>query len=161
MLKGHTNNRAGAVTLTSADATQTPDIRFRYLDEGSPGGAADLQGVIDGIRLARDIAAQLGAPPVAREVLPGQEFQTDAQLAQYVRDVAWGHHACGTARIGRLDDPDAVLDGDFRVRGTEHLRVVDASVFPDIPGFFIASAVYLISEKASDAVLRDHPSSGP
>ncbi|WP_289233093.1 GMC oxidoreductase [Barrientosiimonas endolithica] len=73
-----------------------------------------------------------------------------------MRDHAWGHHACGTAKIGRDDDPGAVLDGDFRVRGVEGLRVVDASVFPDIPGFFIASAVYLVSEKASDVLLAEH-----
>lgn len=47
----------------------------------------------------------------------------------------------------------AVLDGDFRVRGIKGLRVVDASVFPRIPGFFIASAVYMISEHASDVII--------
>ncbi|BDZ59358.1 GMC oxidoreductase [Barrientosiimonas endolithica] len=51
---------------------------------------------------------------------------------------------------------EADLDGDFRVRGIRGLRVVDASVFSDIPGFFIASAVYLVSEKASDALLAEH-----
>jgi choline dehydrogenase len=50
----------------------------------------------------------------------------------------------------------AVLDGAFRVRGVEGLRVVDASVFPRIPGFFLASAVYVISEKASDVLIREH-----
>ena len=69
---------------------------------------------------------------------------------------AWGHHACGTAKIGRADDPTAVVDGSFRVHGLQGLRVVDASVFPDIPGFFIAAAVYLVSEKAADVVLAEH-----
>ena len=49
----------------------------------------------------------------------------------------------------------AVLDSRFRVRGTERLRVVDASVFPRIPGYFIVSAVYMISEKASDVIRED------
>lgn len=49
----------------------------------------------------------------------------------------------------------AVLDGDFRVRGTRGLRVVDASVFPRIPGLFIVSAVFMIAEKASDVILAD------
>jgi choline dehydrogenase len=49
----------------------------------------------------------------------------------------------------------AVLDGRFRVRGVRGLRVVDASVFPKIPGFFILSAVYMAAEKASDAILAD------
>jgi choline dehydrogenase len=49
----------------------------------------------------------------------------------------------------------AVLDSRFRVRGVQHLRVVDASVFPRIPGFFIVSAVYMVSEKASDVIRQD------
>ncbi|WP_158607473.1 GMC family oxidoreductase [Flexivirga caeni] len=72
------------------------------------------------------------------------------------RKQAWGHHACGTAKIGRDDDSNAVLDGNFRVRGVTGLRVVDASIFPDIPGFFIASAVYMVSEKASDVLLAEY-----
>ncbi|MFI9394449.1 GMC oxidoreductase [Streptomyces bauhiniae] len=63
----------------------------------------------------------------------------------------------GTARIGTQDDQLAVLDGDFRVRGVEGLRVVDASVFPDIPGLFIASAVSLVSEKASGTLPAEYP----
>jgi choline dehydrogenase len=50
----------------------------------------------------------------------------------------------------------AVLDKDFRVRGVQGLRVVDASVFPRIPGLFIASAVYMVSERASDVIIADH-----
>ena len=72
-----------------------------------------------------------------------------------MKDNAWGHHACGTCKIGSEDDPMAVLDSDFRVRGTKGLRVVDASVFPKIPGLFILSAVYMIAEKASDAIKND------
>jgi choline dehydrogenase len=72
-----------------------------------------------------------------------------------VRDNAWGHHASCTCKIGRPDDPTAVLDSSFRVLGTKNLRVVDASVFPRIPGFFIVTPVYMISEKASDVILAD------
>ena len=74
---------------------------------------------------------------------------------QYVRDNAWGHHACGTCAIGPSDDPNAVIDSQFRVRGVAGLRVVDASVFPRIPGYFIVTAVYMISEKAADVILAD------
>lgn len=91
-----------------------------------------------------------------RELIPGDALRTREQLRDFVEREAWGHHACGTAKIGAADDPLAVLDGDFRVRGVEGLRVVDASVFPDIPGFFIASAVYMVSEKASDAVIAEY-----
>jgi choline dehydrogenase len=72
-----------------------------------------------------------------------------------VKDNAWGHHACGTCRIGAEGDSDAVLDSSFRVRGVKALRVVDASIFPKIPGFFILSAIYMAAEKASDAILAD------
>ena len=72
-----------------------------------------------------------------------------------MRTHAWGHHASCTCKIGRDDDPMAVLDGSFRVRGAQNLRVVDASVFPRIPGYFIVTPTYMISEKASDAVLAD------
>jgi choline dehydrogenase len=89
------------------------------------------------------------------EVIPGPDVQTRADVAQFVKDHAWGHHACGTCRIGGAYDGMAVLDSRFRVRGTRGLRVVDASVFPKIPGFFIVSAIYMIAEKASDVILED------
>jgi choline dehydrogenase len=57
--------------------------------------------------------------------------------------------------MGRPDDPLAVVDSRFRVIGTKNLRVVDASVFPRIPGFFIVTPIYMISEKATDAILTD------
>jgi len=73
--------------------------------------------------------------------------QSDDDLRQFVRDNAWGHHASCTCPIG------PVLSSDLKVLGAEGLRVVDASVFPRIPGFFIVSAIYMIGEKAADAIL--------
>jgi choline dehydrogenase-like flavoprotein len=73
-------------------------------------------------------------------------------LRQFVREHAWGHHASCTCPIGPRN-AGGVLTSDFRVHGTTGLRVVDASVFPRIPGFFIACAVYMIGEKAADAIL--------
>ena len=69
-----------------------------------------------------------------------------------MRDNAWGHHASCSCAIGRREQ-GGVLDSNFRVHGVDGLRVVDASVFPRIPGFFIASAVYMIGEKAADVIL--------
>jgi len=92
---------------------------------------------------------------IAEELAPGAAVASDAQVADYVRDTAWGHHASGSCAIGANGDGAAVLDSAFRVRGTKALRVVDASVFPRIPGFFIASAVYIAAEKAADAILDD------
>ena len=91
---------------------------------------------------------------VGPETVPGAAQQTDEELADFVRTHAWGHHACGTCAIGSIDE-GGVLSSDFRVHGTRGLRVVDASVFPRIPGFFIVSAVYMIAEKAADVILAD------
>ncbi|MGW9583065.1 GMC family oxidoreductase [Streptomyces albidoflavus] len=158
VLKGHTRNRGGALTLRSADPTDPPEIRFRYFAEGTPGWEEDLRGLADGLELAREFLDQAAASAgVVRELVPGPEVRTPDQLMEWARTQSWGHHACGTARIGADDDPEAVLDGDFRVRGVPGLRVVDASVFPDIPGLFIASAVYLASEKATETLLTEHP----
>jgi choline dehydrogenase len=75
-------------------------------------------------------------------------------LRAFVRDQAWGHHASCTAAIGPRER-GGVLDGRFRVHGTTGLRVVDASVFPRIPGFFIVNAVYMAAEKAGAVILAD------
>src|SRR5262249_33994242 len=89
-------------------------------------------------------------------VVPPREFLADdTALAEFIKRECWGHHACGTCKIGINNDPDAVLDTRFRVRGVQGLRVVDASVFPEIPGFFIVTSIYMISEKASDVILQD------
>jgi choline dehydrogenase-like flavoprotein len=89
---------------------------------------------------------------IAEEEQPGDARQSDDELKDYVRTTAWGHHASCTCPIGPRDSGGAV-DGDFRVHGTQGLRVVDASVFPRIPGFFIVSAVYMVAEKAADVIL--------
>src|SRR5947209_3025510 len=94
-------------------------------------------------------------PVTKREVIPGESVSTREQLKEFIKDQAWGHHASCTCKIGARDDALAVLDSQFRVRGTKNLRVVDASVFPHIPGFFIVTAIYMISEKASDVILEE------
>ena len=87
-------------------------------------------------------------------------MKTRQELAQFVKDNAWGHHASCTCQIGPKANPMAVLDSNFRVHGTSGLRVVDASVFPRIPGLFIVSSVYMIAEKAADAILADDARAG-
>jgi choline dehydrogenase len=153
ILKAHTQNRAGEVVLRSVDPLETPLINFHYFDEGSDTSGQDLQSVVAGIRFIRSLTAKLKAQDlIAAEELPGEALQTDEQLMEFVRSVAWGHHASCTCAIGSRE-AGGVLGSDFRVHGTEGLRVVDASVFPRIPGFFIASAVYMVAEKAADVIL--------
>jgi choline dehydrogenase-like flavoprotein len=88
---------------------------------------------------------------IVEEELPGEHVQSDNELKDFVRYNAWGHHASCTCAIGP-NDRDGVLTSDFRVHDTQGLRVVDASVFPRIPGFFIVSAIYMIAEKAADVI---------
>ena len=89
---------------------------------------------------------------IAAEEQPGPEIASDEALREFVRSRAWGHHASCSCAIGPRAE-GGVVDGDFRVYGAPGLRIVDASVFPRIPGFFIVSAVYMIGEKAADAIL--------
>jgi choline dehydrogenase-like flavoprotein len=155
ILKAHTNNRAGEVTLRSADPRDTPVINFRYFEEGDDQSREDLDSVVDGIRFARRLTARLRTDGlIAAEELPGDQVQSDDDLRDYVRHHAWGHHASCSCAIGPRERR-GVLSSDFRVHGTHGLRVVDASVFPRIPGFFIVSAVYMIAEKAANVILQD------
>jgi choline dehydrogenase len=149
VLKAHSRNRAGTVTLNSADPRDVPRINFRYFEEGAD---QDMEAVLDGIRFVRAITAKLREQNLMTEEFPGDRFSTDEELKTFVRNNAWGHHASCSCAIGPPDN-DGVLDSDFRVHGTSGLRVVDASVFPRIPGVFIVSAVYMIGEKAADAIL--------
>jgi choline dehydrogenase len=159
ILKAHTNNTAGRVTLRSNDPRDVPEINFHYFDEGTDGGR-DLAAVVEGLETVRRITRRCG-DLITAEILPGASVQTPEQLREFVKNNAWGHHASCTCKIGPGSDPAAVVDSRFRVRGTRGLRVVDASVFPRIPGFFIVSAVYMISEKARDVIIEDAMASAP
>ncbi|MGH7063829.1 MAG: GMC family oxidoreductase, partial [Stellaceae bacterium] len=153
ILKAHTQNRAGEVRLRSTDPRDQPLINFHYFEEGSDKAGEDLQSVVAGIRFVRKLTAKLErAGLIAEEEQPGKALESDEELRDFVRTRAWGHHASCTCAIGPRD-AGGVLDGDFRVHGVPGLRVVDASVFPRIPGFFIVSAVYMVAEKAADAIL--------
>ena len=156
ILKAHTNNTAGRVTLKSADPRDRPDINFRYFDEGNDTAQKDIEAVVAGVEFVRQMnKGLLNKLVTKREVVPGPDIASKEQLTQFIKDEAWGHHASCTCKIGPSSDPMAVLDSRFRVYGTKGLRVVDASVFPKIPGFFIVTPIYMISEKASDVIMED------
>jgi choline dehydrogenase-like flavoprotein len=153
LLKAHTDNRGGTVTLKSDDPRDPPRIDFHYFEEGNDQSGNDLAAVAEGIRGIRRMSGELqGAGVLQGEEIPGAELRDDEQLRQFVREHAWGHHASCTCAIGPRN-AGGVLTSDFRVHGTSGLRVADASVFPRIPGFFIACAVYMIGEKAAECIL--------
>jgi len=148
ILKSHPRNHAGELLLRSADPLDTPYINFHYYEEG---GEEDLDQQYQAIEVAR--AAFANQSYKVTEVLPGPNVTTREDVYQYLRDTTWGHHCSGTVPIGADDDPDAVLDSSFRVRGVTGLRVADASVFKEIPGTFTAASTYLVGEKAADVIL--------
>jgi choline dehydrogenase len=167
ILKAHTHNRAGTVTLRSKGPCDAPEINFRYFGDGKADdedAGDDLEPLVAGVKFVRTMTAAV--PSVARTVLPGVKDSeltpsvSDEDVRGFIRKEAWGRQACGTCRMGPKTrdemvphgDPEAVVDSDFRVYGTRNLRVVDASVFPHAPGFFLATAVYMLSEKASDVI---------
>jgi len=152
ILKAHTENRGGTVTLRSRDPRDPPQINFHYFREGTDKAGEDLRSLVEAVKFVRTLTAN-ATDIIAEEELPGAEKQTDKELGEFVEANAWGHHASCTCPIGPVNDEMAVLDNNFRVYGTSNLRVVDASVFPRIPGFFIVSCVYMIAEKASDVIL--------
>ncbi|HZY88860.1 MAG TPA: GMC family oxidoreductase [Gemmataceae bacterium] len=167
ILKAHTRNRAGTVTLRSADPRDVPEINFRYFGDGTEDDDAreDLESLVAGVRFVQQMARfnRLVTRVCALQGDGGLDLGgdvDDAQLGDVIRREAWGHHACGTCQMGRAtgdgrppaESPLAVVDSDFRVYGTRNLRVVDASVFPRIPGFFIVTPIYMISEKAGDVI---------
>ncbi|KAH1327650.1 hypothetical protein KXV58_004874 [Aspergillus fumigatus] len=158
-LKAQSRNNAGTVELRSADPRDTPIINFNSFDSGVTDNGADekdLQAVYESMLFSRKIFNDL-VPLDGKfeEVWPGPNVTSEADLKDFIKREAWGHHACCTAAIGADEDPNAVLDSDFRVRGVDGLRVVDASVFPKIPGWYIALPIYMISEKAADVIIAD------
>lgn len=162
-LKAHTRNTAGTVELRSTDPLDTPLINFNYFDTGTTTNDADVKDVkalVQAINISREALdryhnyAILGGTDFVED-RPGPSVQSEEDLEQFVKDEAWGHHACCTAPIGADSDPNAVLDSKFRVKGVQGLRVVDASVFPRIPGVFIQAPIFMISEKAADTILND------
>jgi choline dehydrogenase len=160
-LKAHARNTAGTVKLRSANPLDTPIINFNYFDTGTTTNGADtkdLGALVQAVHMARQALANytsyssLGGSPFV-EQSPGPNVTSDADLQQFIKDHAWGHHASCTNKIGGDSDPNAVLDSQFRVRGTAGLRVVDASAFPKIPGIFVQAPIIMLSEKAADTIL--------
>lgn len=178
ILKAYSKN-CGVVRLRSTNPFDSPAIDFRYFCQRS--GATNKSGpdwrrdddlaalefAVQYVRRLNQAAAKLlkGGNAAGAEIQPGADKPGGSPaLAEWIAHEAWGHHASGTCRIGAdpwranvtdLNDKEAVLDSRFRVHGVRGLRAVDASVFPTIPGYFVAVPIYLVSEKAADTILDE------
>ncbi|MEC7258242.1 MAG: GMC oxidoreductase, partial [Pseudomonadota bacterium] len=144
----------GAVTLRSADPGDDPVIRFNYMSTEQDW--IDFRACI---RLTREIFAQEAFKPYVRhEIQPGADLQSDADLDTFVAEHAESaYHPCGTCRMGRADDPNAVVDPQGRVIGVEGLSVADSSIFPRITNGNLNGPSILVGEKMSDHLLRRAP----
>ncbi|MFV3307491.1 choline dehydrogenase [Pseudomonas sp. NY15181] len=142
----------GSVSLASADPHQAPRIQFNYLT--TERDRADMRA---GARLVREILAQPAMRAYAGdELVPGADQLSDAQLDAWARRVTeTGYHASGTCKMGLACDPEAVVDPQLRVHGLRGLRVVDASIMPEIVSGNTNAPTVMIAEKASD-LIRGH-----
>ncbi|KAF7288336.1 Choline dehydrogenase [Mycena chlorophos] len=149
-LHAHPSSR-GSVTLTGShpqDSLKIVKNRFE-----ASGGAADIAALETGVEIARNIMANPTiSQHVEEELFPG----TSANLETHVIEHAFGHHACCTAKIGLASDPMAVLDNNFKVRGVNNLRVVDIAAWPNVPGWFVTTPTYMISEKAAAVLIAQY-----
>jgi choline dehydrogenase len=142
----------GSVRIRSADFSDAPAIAPNYLSTEE-----DRKIAADSLRQVRKIVAQ---PALAKykpeEWKPGIQYQTDEELATLAGDIASTiFHPVGTTRMGRHDDPMAVVDSRLRVRGISGLRVVDAGVMPNITSGNTNAPTLMIAEKAAAFILQD------
>lgn len=148
----------GSVTLRSADPDTAPAIAFPFL--GHPDDVRDLA---NAARRVRDMFSTRAMKPyVVGESGATASLQTDEDWEEFLRAHVYGaSHWVGTARMGRADDPDAVVDPRLRVRGVRGLRVADASVMPTITSGNTNAPSILIGEKGASLLLEDLSSTVP
>lgn len=139
----------GHLALASADPAQPVRIHWNFL--ATDGDKAAMRA---SFRAMREVAQQGPMRPfLDKELVPGPAARSDAEVDAHIQATAiTAHHPLGTCRMGRPDDPLSVVDTELRVRGTGQLRVVDASVMPEMIGGNINAAVVMIAERAADLI---------
>jgi choline dehydrogenase len=140
----------GSLRIKSADPAVPPEIRINYLATET-----DRTAFVEGVKILRKIlAAPALKPYVVDEMLPGSKVTSDEDILAFCRKAgSTVYHPTSTCRMG--NDPLAVVDQRLRLRGIEGLRVVDASVMPDLMSGNTNAPTIMIAEKASDMILED------
>jgi 4-pyridoxate dehydrogenase len=139
----------GRVELASKDPRVAPKIFQNFL-----GCEADWKATRAAVRMIREIAQQPAlAPFIGQEIAPGPQCNSDEAVDAFIRKTAITvHHPAGTCRMGSADDSMSVVDSQLRVLGVSGLRVVDASVMPDLTSGNINAPVIMIAERAADMI---------
>jgi choline dehydrogenase len=147
----------GHIRIKSADHREAPEIQPNYLSTDE-----DHKVAVDSLRLTRRIAQATALDHYKPdEFLPGPKVQSDADLVRAAGDIGTTiFHPIGTCRMGRTDDPMAVVDSRLRLRGIERLRIVDASIMPTITSGNTAAPVMMIAERGADMIRQDRKGSG-
>ena len=142
----------GNVHITSTDPEAPPAIHPNYLSTDE-----DRKVAAESLRLTRNIVEQSALAPYApEEYKPGIQYQSDEELVKAAGDIGTTiFHPVGTCKMGRDDDPMAVLDSQLRVRGIHHLRVVDASAMPTITSGNTAAPTMMIAERVAELLTRE------
>ncbi|WP_020395685.1 GMC family oxidoreductase [Thiolinea disciformis] len=140
----------GSIHAISPDSHEKPAINPNYLSTEQ-----DIQEALAGSRLMRRIVqTQALQNIITDETIPGQQLQTDAELLDFFRANCGSiYHLCGTCAMGK-DATDSVVDSQLRVHGVQALRVVDASIFPNVTSGNINAPVMMVAERASDLMLQ-------
>jgi choline dehydrogenase len=150
----HRPESTGFVRARSPDPYQDPTIQPNYLED-----PRDRVVLLGGMRAARQL---MQTPELAHffdgETLPGPDVTTDDDLLRYARQVGVScYHVMGTARMGRAEDPSTVVNDELRVHGLQGLRIVDASIMPNMPSGNICAPTMMIAEKAADMIRGRQP----
>lgn len=146
IVKMQTGNPAGTVTLQSKDPRQAPKIQFNFFDQRAE---EDLQALAEGVELLIRAHDEMGVEYTVVSPNPNVEIK------QAIKDETFSHHASSSCRMGPKGDRNSCVDSRFRVNGVESLRVVDASVFPRVPGAMPNGPTFTISRKAFETILED------
>lgn len=144
----------GSVTLASGDPLADPIIRLDLLTRDN-----DQATLRAGLRIIEELGATAALRPfIQRQRSPAIDRDSDRDLDDYIKGTAVSaNHPIGTCKMGGESDPMAVVDSHMRVRGVEGLRVIDASVMPDLVGGNIIAAIYMIAEKGADLIRNRSP----